>query len=65
MSHEARVGRISDDELFYLMSRGVSEEDATAMIILGFISDLTKALPMEYSLELKRLIKLDMASGVG
>ncbi len=65
VSHEARVGRISDDELFYLMSRGVSEEDATAMIILGFISDLTKALPMEYSLELKRLIKLDMASGVG
>lgn len=64
-SHEARVGRISDDDLFYLMSRGVSETDATAMIILGFINDLAKALPMEYSLELKRLIKMDIESGVG
>jgi Fe-S cluster assembly protein SufB len=64
-SHEARVGRISDDDLFYLMSRGVSEADATAMIILGFINDLAKALPMEYSLELKRLIKMDIESGVG
>lgn len=65
VSHEARVGRISDNDLFYLMSRGISESDATAMIILGFISDLTKALPMEYSLELKRLIKMDMEGGVG
>ena len=65
VSHEARVGRIGDDELFYLMSRGITEGDATAMIILGFISDLTKALPMEYSLELKRLIKMDMEGGVG
>jgi Fe-S cluster assembly protein SufB len=65
VSHEARVGRISDDDLFYLMSRGIPEADATAMIIMGFISDLAKALPMEYSLELKRLIKLDFESGVG
>ena len=61
VSHEARVGRIGEDEIFYLMSRGVTEEDAIAMIILGFIEDLTEILPMEYSLELKRLIKLDMA----
>ena len=64
-SHEARVGRISDDDLFYLMSRGVPEADATAMIIMGFINDLAKELPLDYSLELKRLIKLDMGSGVG
>lgn len=65
ISHEAKVGKISDDEIFYLMSRGVSEDDAVAMIVLGFIDDLTKVLPMEYSLELKRLIKLDTSKGVG
>jgi Fe-S cluster assembly protein SufB len=65
ISHEAKVGKISDDEIFYLMSRGISEDDATAMIVLGFIDDLTKVLPVEYSLELKRLIKLDTSKGVG
>jgi Fe-S cluster assembly protein SufB len=65
MSHEAKVGKISEDEVFYLMSRGIPESDAIAMIILGFLNDLTKVLPMEYSLELKRLIKLDMAGSVG
>ena len=65
ISHEAKIGKISDDEIFYLMSRGISEEDAVAMIVLGFIDDLTKVLPMEYSLELKRLIKLDTTGGVG
>ena len=65
ISHEAKVGKIREDEVFYLMSRGISESDAIAMIILGFLNDLTKVLPMEYSLELKRLIKLDMAGSVG
>ncbi len=65
ISHEAKIGKISDDMIFYLMSRGISEEDAVAMIVLGFIDDLTKILPMEYSLELKRLIKLDTTGGVG
>ncbi|MDE1855415.1 MAG: Fe-S cluster assembly protein SufB [Candidatus Micrarchaeota archaeon] len=65
ISHEAKVGKISEDEVFYLMSRGIPESDAIAMIILGFLNDLTKVLPMEYSLELKRLIKLDMAGSVG
>ncbi len=65
LSHEAKVGKISEDDVFYLMSRGISESDAIAMIILGFLNDLTKVLPMEYSLELKRLIKLDMAGSVG
>jgi Fe-S cluster assembly protein SufB len=65
ISHEAKVGKISNDEIFYLMSRGISEDDAVAMIVLGFLDDLTKVLPMEYSLELKRLIKLDTSKGVG
>ncbi len=65
ISHEAKVGKISEDDVFYLMSRGISESDAIAMIVLGFLNDLTKVLPMEYSLELKRLIKLDMAGSVG
>ncbi len=65
LSHEAKVGKISEDDVFYLMSRGIPEGDAIAMIILGFLNDLTKVLPMEYSLELKRLIKLDMAGSVG
>lgn len=65
ISHEAKIGKISDDMIFYLMSRGISEEDAVAMIVLGFIDDLAKVLPMEYSLELKRLIKLDTTGSVG
>ncbi len=65
ISHEAKIGKINDDEIFYLMSRGIAEDDAVAMIVLGFIEDLTKVLPMEYSLELRRLIKLDTSGGVG
>ena len=65
ISHEAKVGKISEDEVFYLMSRGIPESDAIAMIVLGFINDLSKILPMEYSLELKRLVKLDMSGSVG
>ncbi len=65
ISHEAKIGKISDEQIFYLMSRGIPEDDAIAMIVLGFMEDLTKVLPMEYSLELKRLIKLDMSGGVG
>jgi Fe-S cluster assembly protein SufB len=65
VSHEAKVGKISEDDVFYLMSRGIPESDAVAMIILGFLKDLGDVLPMEYSLELKRLIKLNMAGSVG
>lgn len=65
VSHEAKVGKISEEKVFYLMSRGIPESDAVAMIILGFIGDLTEVLPIEYSLELKRLIKLDMTNAVG
>jgi Fe-S cluster assembly protein SufB len=65
ITHEATVGRIGEDEVFYLMSRGLSEEDAITTIVLGFIQDLTKVLPLEYSIELRRLIKLDMTNSVG
>ena len=64
VSHEASVGRLGEDELFYLMSRGMKEDDAIATIVLGFIDPLVRALPLEYSLELKRLIKLDTTNSV-
>ncbi len=65
ITHEATVGKVGEEELFYLMCRGLSEEDALTTIVLGFIEPLAKALPMEYSLELKRLIKIDMTDSVG
>ncbi|MDE1825920.1 MAG: Fe-S cluster assembly protein SufB [Candidatus Micrarchaeota archaeon] len=65
ISHEASVGRIGEEQLFYLMSRGLSEEESIAMIVLGFIKPLADVLPLEYSLELKRLINLDMSNSVG
>ena len=65
ISHEAYVGKIGEEQLFYLRSRGFSESEATAMIVLGFIADVTKELPMEYSLELNNLIRLEMEGGVG
>ena len=64
ISHEATVGRLGEDELFYLMSRGLSEDDAIATAVLGFIQPLIEVLPLEYSLELKRLIKLDTSSSI-
>ncbi|MGC8647471.1 MAG: Fe-S cluster assembly protein SufB [Candidatus Micrarchaeia archaeon] len=65
VTHEATTGKIGDDQLFYLMSRGMSEEDATAMIVLGFIDPLAKELPFEYSIELKRLVEIDLSHAVG
>ncbi|HKL84366.1 MAG TPA: Fe-S cluster assembly protein SufB [Bacilli bacterium] len=65
IEHEATVSKISEDQLFYLMSRGISEEDATQMIVMGFIEPFSRELPMEYALELNRLIKLDMEGSVG
>jgi Fe-S cluster assembly protein SufB len=64
ITHEAAVGKIGEEQLFYLMSRGLSEEEALTTIVLGFIDPLTKALPLEYSIELKRLIKLDTSGSV-
>ncbi|MBI4399640.1 Fe-S cluster assembly protein SufB, partial [Candidatus Micrarchaeota archaeon] len=65
VSHEASVGKLSEDQLFYLRSRGLNEEDAKTMIILGFISEFVKELPMEYAIEMNRLIRLEMENAVG
>ncbi len=65
LEHEATVSRISEDNLFYLMSRGIPEEKATELIILGFIERFREELPMEYAVELNQLIKMDMEGSVG
>ena len=65
MGHEATVSKIGDDQLFYLMSRGMSEQEAMAMIVRGFIEPIARELPMEYALELNRLIELQMEGAVG
>jgi Fe-S cluster assembly protein SufB len=65
MGHEATASKVSEDQLFYLMSRGMSEEEAMAMIVRGFVEPIAKELPMEYALELNRLIELQMEGAVG
>jgi Fe-S cluster assembly protein SufB len=60
VGHEAKIGRISDEAIFYLMSRGLSEEDARAMIVSGFANPVSKELPLEYAVEMNNLIKLEM-----
>ncbi len=65
IEHEATVSKINEDQLFYLMSRGLSEQEATQMIIMGFIEPFSRELPMEYAVELNQLIKMDMEGSVG
>ena len=65
VEHEARVSKIVEEQLFYLMSRGLSEEEASAMIVNGFIEPLVKELPMEYAVEMNRLIQLQMEGSIG
>jgi len=65
MGHEATVSKVSDEQLFYLMSRGLSEDEAMAMIVRGFVEPIARELPMEYALELNRLIELQMEGSVG
>ena len=65
LGHEATVARIGEDQLFYLMSRGLSEAEASAMIVNGFIEPITRELPMEYAVELNRLIELQMEGAIG
>ncbi len=65
IEHEATVSKISDEQLFYLMSRGISAEDALQMIVMGFIEPFAKELPMEYAVELNQLIKLEMKGSNG
>src|SRR6201993_2747906 len=65
MGHEATVSKISEEQLFYLMSRGLTEDEAMAMIVRGFVEPIARELPMEYALELNRLIELQMEGAVG
>jgi Fe-S cluster assembly protein SufB len=65
MSHEATVGRVSDDQIFYLMSRGMTENEATNLIVQGFLEVFTTELPMEHALEFNRLIRLEMEGALG
>jgi len=65
IGHEATVSKVGEEQLFYLMSRGLTEEQATAMIVAGFIEPIVKELPMEYAVELNRLIELQMVGAIG
>ena len=65
IGHEASVSKVGEDMLFYLMSRGISQEAANAMVVSGFIEPIAKELPAEYSIELYRLVQLQMEGSVG
>ncbi len=65
LEHEATVSKVSEDQLFYLMSRGLTVDEATQMIVMGFIEPFTKELPMEYAVEMNRLIKFEMEGSIG
>lgn len=65
IGHEARIGRISNETIFYLMSRGISEEDARAMVVNGFADTVSKELPMEYAIEMNNLINIEMKGTIG
>jgi Fe-S cluster assembly protein SufB len=65
IGHEATVSKVGEEQLFYLMSRGLTQEEATTMVVSGFIEPLVKELPMEYAVEMNRLIQLQMAGSVG
>ncbi len=65
IGHEAKIGRISDEAVFYLMSRGISEEEARAMIVSGFADNVSKELPLEYAVEMNNLIRLEMQGSIG
>lgn len=65
IQHEATVSKIEDDQIFFLMTRGIPREEATTMILNGFLDPLIKQLPMEYAVEMNRLIELEMEGSVG
>lgn len=65
IEHEATVSNVDEEQLFYLMSRGLTEEQATEMIVMGFLEPFTRELPMEYAVELNQLLKLDMSNSIG
>ena len=65
LGHEAKIGRIPDEDIYYLMSRGLSEEDAKAMLVRGFAEPISKELPLEYAVEMNRLIDLEFEGAIG
>ena len=65
IGHEAKIGRISDESVFYLMSRGLDEQTARAMIVSGFADNVSKELPLEYAVEMNNLIRLEMVGSIG
>lgn len=65
LEHEAKVSKVSEEQLYYLMSRGLTEQEATEMIVVGFVEPISKELPMEYAVELNRLISFEMEGSVG
>ena len=65
IAHEASVGKIGDEQIFYLMSRGLTKEQAMQMVVSGFIEPIVKQLPLEYAVELNKLIELEMEGSVG
>jgi Fe-S cluster assembly protein SufB len=65
IGHEATVGKISEEQLFYLMSRGLTESEALTLVVLGFIEPFAKELPLDYAIELNKLIKLEMEGAIG
>ena len=65
IGHEATVSRLADDQIFYLQTRGLSEDEAAALIVRGFLEPVTKELPLEFAVELNRLIELEMEGSVG
>src|SRR5205823_13816704 len=65
VGHEATVSKVGDDQLFYLMSHGIPEDEASKLIVNGFIEPITKELPMEYAVEMNRLIELQMEGSIG
>ena len=65
IGHEAKIGRISDDAVFYLMSRGIGEEEARAMIVRGFVEPIAKELPLEYAVEMNNLVTIELEGTMG
>ena len=65
IGHEAKIGRISDEAIFYLMSRGIDEEEARAMIVRGFVEPIAKELPLEYAVEMNNLVNIELEGTMG
>ena len=65
LGHEAKIGRISDDVIFYLMSRGISEDEAKQMVVRGFAEPVAKELPLAYAVEMNNLINLELVGSIG